>query len=173
MYLVKGLEFQEAALRYVESKYGFKIHRVPHFMLSEFLRYGTYRIEDFETPIVSTREVYDYLREQTGIHWVACGERIADSTIRRAMMKRSGSVDVNRGRFYPLAEWSKADVMAYINQRGLFLGPESSKLGFSFRGLDGKEMAKIREAFPSDFERIRRWFPLVEGAVRRYEQCGK
>lgn len=173
MYAVKGLEFQEATLRYVESKYGTRVHRVPHFELSSFLRYGTFRVEDFEVPIVSTREVYDYLREQTGCHWIACGERIADSIVRRATIKKSGSVDMKRGRFFPLAEWSKADVLAYIRQHKLHVGAESEKLGFSFRGLAGKDMAKIRDAYPEDFERIRQWFPLVEGAVRRYEQCGK
>lgn len=173
MYLVPGLGFQEATLRHYESRYGVRIHRVPHFMLSEFLRYGTYRVEDFETPIVETREVYDYAREISGCHWIAGGERIADSTIRRAMLKRSGSIDEKRGRFFPLSEWSKADVMAYIKQRRLFLGPEHSKLGFSFRGLDGKDMSIIKAQFPDDYARIQRWFPLVEGAVRRYELTGK
>jgi phosphoadenosine phosphosulfate reductase len=173
MYLVRGLGFQEATLRHAEARYGVKIHRVPHFMLSELLRYGTYRIEDFETPIVSTRQVYDYLREQAGCRWIACGERIADSTVRRAQIKRSGSIDPQRGRFFPLAEWNKADVLAYIRQHGLYVGAESEKLGFSFRGLGGEDMAKIKAAYPADYERIQRWFPLVEGAVRRYEQCGK
>ena len=173
MYLVPGLAFQEAALRHYEARLGVRIHRVPHFMLSEFLRYGTFRVEDFETPIVTTREVYDYTRELSGCHWIACGERIADSTVRRALIKRTGSIDAKRGRLYPLADWTKADVLAYIKQRRLFLGQEHSKLGFSFRGLDGKEMATLKAAFPDDYERIRRWFPLVEGAVRRYEHTGK
>ena len=172
LYLVRGLEFQEATLRHVESKYGVRVHRVPHFMLSEFLRYGTFRLEDFDTPIVTTREVYDYVREQTGCHWIACGERIADSIVRRAMIKRSGSVDMARGRFFPLAEWNKADVLAYIRQHKLHVGAESHKLGFSFRGLDGADMAKIRDAYPEDFERIRRWFPLVEGSVKQHEYYG-
>ena len=173
MYLVKGLRFQEATLESVEARHGLTIRRVPHFMLSEFLRYGTYRLEDFETPIVTVPQVYDYLREQTGCHWIACGERIADSTFRRAMIKRSGSIDMKRGRFFPLAEWTKADVLAYNRQHKLHVGGESAKLGFSFRSLAGEDMAKIREAYPEDYERIRRWFPLVEGAVKRYELTGK
>ncbi len=173
MYLVKDLSFQEATLRHVESKYGVTVHRIPHFMLSEFLHYGTFRIEDFDCPMVTTREVYDYARELTGTHWVACGERIADSTVRRAMIKCTGSVDVKRGRFFPLAEWNKADVLAYNRQHRVYVGPESERLGFSFRGLAGEDMAKIRDAYPEDYERIRRWFPLVEGGVKRYEYAGK
>ena len=173
MYIVKGLRFQEATLESVEARHGLTIRRVPHFMLSEFLRYGTFRVEDFDTPIVTTRQVYDYARELTGSHWIACGERIADSTVRRAMIKRSGSIDVQRGRFYPLAEWNKADVLAYIRQHRLHVGGESAKLGFSFRSLAGEEMAKIKAAYPEDYERIKRWFPLVEGSVRQYELANK
>ena len=41
MYLVKGLEFQEKTIRYYENKYDVEMLRVPHFMLSDFLRYGS------------------------------------------------------------------------------------------------------------------------------------
>ncbi|MGE4537612.1 MAG: phosphoadenosine phosphosulfate reductase family protein [Desulfovibrio sp.] len=169
MYYVKGLEFQEAALRHYEKRYGITIHRIPHFMLSEWLRYGTFRLMDFDTPIVSVRETYDYLREKTGIYWIACGERISDSIVRRAMIKHSGSIDADRGRFYPVAEWKKADIVAYIRQRRLFLGPESAKLGFSFRSLMPLDLMKIREHFPDDFNRIKVWFPLVEASIKQYE----
>jgi phosphoadenosine phosphosulfate reductase len=170
MFLVRGLELQEDTLRYYERKYGIRIHRVPHFMLSEWLRYGVFRVEDFEIPIISTRDVYCYLRERTGLHWIAGGERIADSTVRRAMLKRSGSIDASRGRFYPLSDWSKPDVMAYIRQRRLVVGQESRYLGFSFRSLAGKELHMIRQQFPSDFRRICAWFPMAEASVRQYEQ---
>ena len=40
MYLVPDLEFQERTLRHYEARYHTKILRVPHFMLSDFLRYG-------------------------------------------------------------------------------------------------------------------------------------
>lgn len=170
MFLVRGLEFQEDTLRYYERKYGIQIHRVPHFMLSEWLRYGVFRVEDFETPIISIHDVYGYLRERIGLHWIAGGERIADSTIRRAFIKRAGSIDPKRGRLYPLAEWSKADVMAYIRQHRLVVGQESRVLGFSFRSLDGEELATIKHHYPSDFRRICEWFPLAEASVRRYEQ---
>ena len=43
MYLVKGLEFQEKTIRYYENKYDVEMLRVPHFMLSDILRYGNAR----------------------------------------------------------------------------------------------------------------------------------
>lgn len=165
MYQVRGLSFQESILRYYEDKYGIPIHRIPHFELSQWLRYGLFRPCDFDCPIVSVKETYDYMRENTDIWWIAAGERIADSVWRRAMIKSSGTIDPKRGRFFPIAEWSKADVMAYIRQRKLRVGAESSRLGFSFRSLMGKDLLKIKKHFPQDYARIRRWFPLVDVSI--------
>ena len=165
MYQVRGLSFQESILRYYEDKYGIPIHRIPHFELSQWLRYGLFRHCDFDCPIVSVKETYDYMRENTDIWWIAAGERIADSVWRRAMIKSSGTIDPKRGRFFPIAEWSKADVMAYIRQRKLRVGAESSRLGFSFRSLMGKDLLKIQKYFPQDYARIRRWFPLVDVSI--------
>ena len=168
-YVVKSLEFQESIIRYYEDKYGVKVHRVPHFMLSELLRYGSFRQPDFDVPIVSVKQTYDFLRSESGIWWIACGERIDDSVWRRAMIKQSGSIDEKRGRFYPLADWSKRDVLSYIRQRRLRVGLESSKLGFSFRSLMPSDMFKIKHNFPADYARIREWFPLIDASVRHHE----
>lgn len=172
MYQVRGLSFQESILRYYEDKYGIPIHRIPHFELSQWLRYGLFRSCDFDCPIVSVKETYDYMRENTDIWWIAAGERIADSVWRRAMIKSSGTIDAKRGRFFPIAEWSKADVMAYIRQRKLRVGAESSRLGFSFRSLMGKDLLKIQKHFPQDYARIRRWFPLVDVSIIHHKMQG-
>ncbi len=165
MYQVRGLSFQESILRYYEDKYGIPIHRIPHFELSQWLRYGLFRPYDFNCPIVSVKETYDYMRENTDIWWIAAGERIADSVWRRAMIKSSGTIDPKRGRFFPIAEWNKADVQAYIRQHKLRVGLESAKLGFSFRSFMGKDLLQIQKYFPQDYARIRRWFPLVDVSI--------
>lgn len=169
MYTIPGMEFQEAMMRWAEQHYGIKVHRVPHFELSNMLRYGVFRHEDFATPIVTTREIYDYAREKADTYWIAGGERIKDSIVRRAMLKRSGSIDMTRGRFFPLIEWSKADILAYIKQHRLPLSPEYRHLGHSFRSLGGTEMLAIKAKFPEDYARIQHWFPLIEGSVKRHE----
>lgn len=165
MFQVRGLSFQESILRYYEDKYGIPIHRIPHFELSQWLRYGLFRPDDLDCPIVSVKETYDYMRDNTGIWWIAAGERIADSVWRRAMIKSSGTIDEKRGRFFPVAEWRKDDVRAYIRQRRLKVGVESSKLGFSFRSLMGHDLMQIQKYFPADYAKIRRWFPLVDASI--------
>lgn len=172
MYLVKGLEFQEVTLRYYERRYDIEILRVPHFMLSEWLRYGTLRQPDFEVPIVSTKQTYDYVRALSGTYWIACGERISDSIVRRAMIKNSGTIDQKRGRIYPIAYWKKADVMYYVKHKKLKLSLESQKLGFSFRSLMPRDMYVIKQVFPEDYARIQAWFPMLEASTKQYEFYG-
>lgn len=172
LYQVPGMSFQQKTIRWYERQYGLEVLQAPHFETSNFLRYGTYREPDATVPIISTKELYDWLREKTGIYWIAAGERIADSIVRRAMIKHSGSIDLQRGRFYPLAYWKKQDVMNYIRVKKLYLGADSKKLGFSFRDLSGETLLMVKRSFPEDYERIKRIYPLCEAAVRRVEVYG-
>lgn len=171
MYLVPGLSFQEAVLRWAEERYGLEIRRVPHFMLSEWLAAGSFRKMDLDCPIVSVRDIYHHVRLQNETWWIAAGERQADSIVRRAMMKKSGSVDEARGRVYPVAHFRKHDVLAYIKRHRLKVAPEARFLGHSFRSLMPEEMFRVRQYYPADFERIRRWFPFVEASVAQYERA--
>ncbi|MBS4019071.1 MAG: phosphoadenosine phosphosulfate reductase family protein [Dechloromonas sp.] len=169
MYQVPGLSFQEAAIRWAENRYGIEVMRLPHFELSDWFRLGVFRHEDWAVPPVGIQDIYAYVRQQTGAHFIAAGERIADSIWRRAMMKHSGHLDVKRGRFYPLMYFRQPDVMAYIKQRDLKVSPESRFLGHSFRSLQGDDMFLLRRHYPADYEKVARWFPFVGAGVRQFE----
>ncbi len=170
MYIVPGLSFQEKILRYYERKYNIKIHRMPHFMVSDFYRYGVFRLEDYSVKTVSTLEAYNYARDVAKTWWIAGGERISDSIIRRAMIKSSGSIDASRGRFFPIAHWNKQDVMDYIRLKKLKVGEESARLGFSFRSLMPNEIMMIKKEYPSDYAIIERYYPLIGTTIAHYEQ---
>lgn len=166
-YLCPDLEFQEKTLRWYENKYEREIIRLPHFEVSNFMRYGSFREPDMSVPIVGITDSYNYLRSVTGIHWIAAGERMADSIVRNAMIKNSGSIDERRGRFYPVAYWKKREVMNYIKHHKLYLPPDSRKLGFSFRSLSGGELLYIQRTYPEDYERIKSVYPFCGAAVER------
>lgn len=172
MYLVPGLEFQERTLAYYEDRYKTEFLRVPHFMLSDFLRYGTYRMPDLDVPMIKTVELYNYLREKSGIYWIAAGERISDSIIRRAMIKESSSIDVKRGRFYPIAYWNINHVRSYNKQRRLPLSLENKAMGHSFRSLMYEDLKDIKKHFPNDYDKIKSMFPLVDVELKREDFYG-
>lgn len=173
MYQVPGMSFQEKTLKWYEDKYSISIKRLPHFGTSRYLRYGVYREPDFEVPIIGMNDIYDFMRDRTGVYWIAAGERCADSIWRNAMIKHSGSIDETRGRFFPLAYWNKKETLEYIRVKKLYLGGESRWLGHSFAEIQGRELAMIKKHYPSDLERVKNIYPLCEGAIRRYEQYGE
>ena len=173
MYICPNLSFQERTIAWYEKKYQTEIIRIPHMDVSEFFRYGSFRPPDDTFPLVSINDIYHYLRLQTNIWWIAAGERINDSIVRRAMIKKSGSIDTQRGRIYPVVMWKKREVIDYIKYHKLYLGEDSRKLGFSFKSLWGKELAMLKEHFPDDYEKVIRQYPFAEAGVRRFEQYGK
>lgn len=75
--------------------------------VSEFFKYGTFRASDYNVPIISINEIYTYLRETTGIWWIAAGERINDSIVRRAMIKTQAALICPEVDFIPLPNGTK------------------------------------------------------------------
>ena len=173
MYYIPGLSFQEKQIRWYENRYGIEIVRLPHFELSNLLRYGTLRSPDYDVPIISINDIYEWMRDKTGIRWIAAGERSGDSVIRGAMIKHSGSIDDKRWRFYPVAWWNQQEILDYIKVKKLYRGIDSRTLGTSFEGVNTRSFVFLKEHFPSDYERALKLFPLAEGAVVRYQVYGK
>ena len=173
MYICPNLSFQERTIAWYEKKYQTEIIRIPHMDVSEYFHYGSFRPGDETFPIVSINDIYHYLRLQSDIWWIAAGERINDSIVRRAMMKKSGTIDTQRGRIYPVALWRKKEILDYIKFHNLYLGADSRKLGFSFKSLWGKELAMLKQHFPEDYEKVLKQYPFAEAGVRRYELYGK
>ena len=169
MYICSELSFQEKTLEWYEKKYQTEIIRLPHMDVSEFFHYGSFRIPDPTYPIVSINDIYRYMRLETDILWIAAGERIDDSIVRRAMMKKSGSIDVQRGRFYPVSAWKKREIVDYIKFHNLYIGQDSKKLGFSFKSLWGKELLMLKQYFPGDYDKILRLYPFAAAGVKREE----
>ena len=89
------------------------------------------------------------------------------------MIKASGSINKKTGRFYPIAHWTKSDVMAYIRKERLYLPKDSRGLGFSFKSLAGEELAWVKETYPEDYKKIIQMYPFAEAAVKRLEYYGE
>lgn len=173
MYHVPDLSFQERELRWAERKYSIEVIRIPHFDVSHTMRTGAYNaLADVDVPNVKITDTYDYLREQTGIYWIAAGERIADSIVRRAMIVKDGTINAKRGRIFPVAHWRKADVLAHVKRNNLRVSEEARILGHSFRDLRPETLALVKQHYPQDYEKIIALYPFAEAGVKWWEMYG-
>jgi phosphoadenosine phosphosulfate reductase len=149
-------------------------------MLGDIYGLGCYRPRDLSVPNITGNDIYSYARQQTGAHWIAAGERIADSIIRRAMIKQSGTIDHKRGRIYPVAGFSRKQIFDYMQFKGLYRSREADVIekaskgtgSGSFGNFTPEAIQAIRDYYPADFEKIREVFPLVESIIKRKQYFG-
>ena len=85
------------------------------------------------------------------------------------MLNKSGSVDLKRGRMYPLCYWVKKDVLDYIKLKKLYYPSFYQKLGFSLHSLHGEQLYKLREVYPDDYRKVLKFFPEAGAGVAQYE----
>jgi phosphoadenosine phosphosulfate reductase len=172
MYLVPGLEFQEQYLRFLERRHGLTILRLPHFQLGRMLRGAVlrrYSRLQHRSPVVSPTEMEGYLRMRCEARWVVDGFKAIDSLERNAILRRTGPLDVRRGRCHPLAWWNHGRVFDLLRRRGVPLPADYQMFGHSFGRLWPAELLAIRERFPADYARILAMFPFAHAQVVRAE----
>lgn len=171
MYDIPHLSFSDEQMAWYESRYpGLEIIEVPHPNTSHNMHYGIYRHYNQDVPLIGMNDIYAYIRWLTGAHWIAAGERCSDSLVRLAMIRHSGTVDVQRGRFYPVANWNEKQIRSYIKCHGLRYGRDSRVLGHSFTGIqEPADMVMLRDRFPNDYERYASLFPGIEIEIFRHE----
>lgn len=172
LYICPDLSFREKTLQWYEKKYQIEIMRLPHMDLSSALRYGFFRNSDYSVPILSMNEIYHYVRLKFGTWWISAGERMDDSLWRRGMIHSTGTIDEKRGRFFPVATWSKKEILDYIKFHNLYIGADSKVLGHSFQGPIGYELQFVKKYYPEDYQKMLNLFPFCEGHLFRYETFG-
>lgn len=160
LYTVPGLSFQERCLRTYEELYDIEIIRLPNPDVSERLQKGIFTPANKDVPKIYFQDIYDYLRIETNMYWIAGGERISDSIERNAMLKKVGSADFKMGRFYPVAYWKEKEILNYIKVRKLPY--------FDMReGFLPEQLYQIREFFPEDWERLTRLYPFMGASLEK------
>lgn len=172
-YYVPGLSFNEKLLAWYENKYGVEIARVPVEDVGAMFRYGVYTAPDPTFPVVSEADVWNYMRQETGIWYVAGGERINDSMMRRARIKHSGTIDEKSGRLFPVAMWKTQEIYDYIKHHKLFLAKEQKELKHSLRIFHAEDLLYIKNNLPDDYDRILHMFPLAGAITKKAEMINE
>ncbi len=176
MHLVPGLEYREKYLNYLEKRFKVSIKRIIDFRSANMMRQGVCRYQTHASvnmPAIKWRDVDHYMRSKTGVHWVASGELQSDSIARLGMIRSCDGISAKMGRFFPVGSWSPSDVYSYLSQKSITLPDEYGFATRSFGGLYPMEMADLKVAYPDDFERIKKLFPLIESQITRMEESIK
>lgn len=170
-YFVPNVGYEEQTLKWYESHYDIQIMRVPCEMVTRIFHYGLCCPADYTYPIVSETDLYYWVKAQTGCYWLASGERKDDSLQRRGMITNKGTIDRDRGRMYPVANWSRKDINAYIKYRKL-------KLPSSYRDLN-RSLALpynaewLKDKYPDDYDKVVSLYPFIGVLAEREKNYGK
>lgn len=169
LYMVPGLGFQERYLRYLEMRYSIQILRVPHFYNSTYRSSGAY-CRPIDIPDVKQKDVFEFVREQTGAEWIALGEKKIDNPPRLWKLRKCQGVDEERRQIFPVANWTHNQVFNYLKQRCIPLPQDYRGGGItSFGGFVAKELSAIKKQYPEDYEKITQAYPFIGAAIKRAE----
>lgn len=181
LYLVPGLEFVEESLAYYEQFFGQRIVRLPHPSLHRWLNSYTFQppercavINQAGLPMHTYADIRKVMIEDHGLQpdmLVADGVRAADSPMRRIAIKRHGPISHAQGRYHPIWDWRKADLVECFRRTGVRLPVDYALFGRSFDGLDLRFILPLKRHRPADYQRLLDWFPLAELEVYRWERA--
>lgn len=179
LYLIPGLEFVDESLGYYEQFFGVRITRLPHPSLYRWLNNFVFQpperclvIEQARLPMFDYADVRQVMCEDKGLPLetlVADGVRAADSPMRRIAIQTHGSISKRLGKYHPVWDWRKADLVGAFRKAGVRLPEDYRLFGRTFDGLDLRFTLPLKKHRPRDYQRILEWFPLIDLEVWRYE----
>ena len=168
MYLVPGLKCIEEPIEMHCEKNKVKLHKLPHFNLSQYFKRGIYapRIRADRFRYLKQRDIEEYLRKICGIHWIAYGHRMDDSISRRFYLRKCGVNNWKHLRLFPLYNYRKSEVMDYLKYRKIKFkitrfGAEKRKRTTGF-DLTSRSILWLKENHPNDYQKVVEFFPDIE-----------
>jgi hypothetical protein len=186
LYGVPDLEFVEENLTYYEQKMGRHIIRLPQPNFYRMLNDLQYQPPDdarhavmraWQLPNHTHEDCRQWACEVDGLDpdvtYMGIGLKYADSIQRRTSLARNGLVTHSRRKFYPIAEYTKQDVLDKIKHAGWKLPSDYRYFKDSLDGFQIRYLYPIKKNFPRDYQRILEWFPLADCEILRYERSLK
>jgi hypothetical protein len=185
LWSVPQLEFAEANLRYFETFFGTRIHRLPHPRIYRMLRTHVFqRPQDWPIAVAARLPAFDYdrqealFREELGLGdevYTATGVRSADSITRRVAIQQHGAVSHARKKFYPVHDWKKQRMVEEFQACGVKLPTDyaADMFGRSFDGINYQFLEPMRRRYPRDYARVLEFFPLAEVEMQRMDYAAQ
>lgn len=167
MYVVKGLSHINRYLNYASNKYpNTRFVQTPHFGVYSDIKTGYMgHAKNEKQKLYSMAQITDTVREKYGIDWAFFGFKQSDSMNRRLMLRtyKDSAINEAQKKCYPLSSYKNADVLGYIERRGL-IKPERYGKGQSAGTSisDVNYLLWLRNNFPDDLKKVISKYPMVE-----------
>jgi 3'-phosphoadenosine 5'-phosphosulfate sulfotransferase (PAPS reductase)/FAD synthetase len=167
MYFVPHLKCVDLELAKAEARWNVKIRQYPHWGIHKLLRNRMYfhswqGVNQALPKEYKLNDIYKVAMKDAGCVQLATGAKRTDSLWRRRSMS-TGTLDEV---FYPLAGWSKFDVLAYLKMRDI-PNPSSSNRNATGIDLATPSILWLHDNFHDDYLRVLEYFPLAEAIVYR------
>lgn len=172
MYPIAGLRSCDGPVDIAEKRFGIKVHRTQHWLTNQWLREGMFRPSPIDLPKIGLNDIQNIARAETGIQWIASGERAEDSMARRARLVRCKGLEEPQYRMFPIYDWHTTEVVSYLRAKRIPLPPRIGSSGQS--GTSGFELRApclrfLRDNYPDDYQKVLEVFPHAESAIKREE----
>jgi 3'-phosphoadenosine 5'-phosphosulfate sulfotransferase (PAPS reductase)/FAD synthetase len=165
MTLLEGLDFQERTIKYYEQKYGIKIERE--------LLFDAYRFKTGNKKIkIKAADSERYFRDKYDCAWIMYGYRRDESLQRRGYLgqyAKTNFIDWQFHKLFPLGDWSKHDIEAYVKQEKLYIPPEYRNGYRDINVFGGEAILYIKNRYPNDYAKIIEAYPIFEAEAFRQE----
>lgn len=181
-YVCPDLEFVNTSLAYYEDFFGERILRMPAPGLYRQWRRCTHQpperlpaILGSSLPSFGNLELMQAVKiahKLPAITYTALGVRAADSVNRRTNFVRAGAVNRREFKFYPVWDWTRGAIKAELFKAKVKLPIDYWIFGRTFDGLDYRFIGPMKKHFPSDYERLREFYPLIDAELKRAEMAG-
>lgn len=185
MYFVKGLPFVEDYIDYFERHEGVKIAQVPHNVYLEALAswhwqpplrsHAVSRMQGTNQSYVplSKEQIEGYIKQVYRYPkgaYTCVGVKCGDSAMRRMAMRKTGGLNTNKLKYYPIADFENRDVVDIIKRHGIKVPVDYRLFGISYENIQYRFLKIISEQCPISYQMILDEFPLAKISLARYDR---
>ena len=179
-FAVPGLEICERQMRVAVERWGIEVEQMPHWdTCINAMKSGTWcdPANEFKgMPAMTLKQAYAQALDSLECDVILTGMKDADGLMRRHFFANIRD-NVTAKAFWdkihhPIKEWSKKDVLDYLRMKNIPLPDAEKKAVTSGVGLGHDSLCWLHDSHPQDFQKLTKWFPYAEAAIKRREWFG-
>lgn len=168
MYTVKDMQHINKYIAWAQNRYAnVRFVQIPHYAVFTYIKSGYLGCkQDITQKLYTLEGLTDAIRKRYEIEWAFFGFKQSDGMNRRIMLRTYDDEAVNykTKKCYPLSPYKNADVLHYIEERGL-IRPEDYGEKTRSTGCDVSDinyLLWLERNWPQDLKRLYAMYPMAE-----------